>query len=168
MGQRPVSDLDQCVGEPPQWAQAGIFHTLHEQQFVVLRSLAPWLAKGTRCLRPFVSRLLPPDSWLLAPHSSLVTRHSSLVTRHSSLVTRHSSLVTRHSSLVTRHSSLLFSISTYAMKVKRNLQVLEATKCRCRKASVARTCFVGPRLFLANRRLQRKVKRRRSKRKSQK
>src|SRR5271157_2840769 len=35
------------------------------------------------------------------------------------------------------------------MKVKINTPSLEATKCRCRKASVARTCFVGPRLFLA-------------------
>ncbi len=34
------------------------------------------------------------------------------------------------------------------MKVKKNLPVLEAIKCRWRKASVARTCFVGPQLFL--------------------
>jgi hypothetical protein len=54
------------------------------------------------------------------------------------------------------------------MKVKRNLQMLEATKCHGRRAIVARTGFVGPRLSLAHRGLQRKVKRQRSKGKSQK
>src|SRR5271157_1880601 len=40
-------------------------------------------------------------------------------------------------------------VSTYIMKVKTNLPELEATKCRCRKTSVVRTCFASPRLFLA-------------------
>jgi hypothetical protein len=43
------------------------------------------------------------------------------------------------------------SISPYAMAVKGNQPSLEPTKCRCRKASVARTCFVGTWLFLAHR-----------------
>ena len=38
MGQRPVPDLDQRVGEPPQLAQAGIFHSLHEHRVFVVRS----------------------------------------------------------------------------------------------------------------------------------
>ena len=38
MGQRPVPDLDQRVGEPPQLAQAGIFHPLQEHRVFVGRS----------------------------------------------------------------------------------------------------------------------------------
>ena len=38
MGQRPVSDLEKHIREPPQLAQAGIFHPLHEQRIFVLGS----------------------------------------------------------------------------------------------------------------------------------
>ena len=37
-GQRPVSDPEKHIREPPQLAQAGIFHPLHEQRFFVLGS----------------------------------------------------------------------------------------------------------------------------------
>ena len=40
MGQRPVSDPKKHIREPPQLAQAGIFHPLHEQRILVLRSSA--------------------------------------------------------------------------------------------------------------------------------
>jgi hypothetical protein len=32
MGQRPVSDLEKHISEPPQLAQSGIFHPLHERR----------------------------------------------------------------------------------------------------------------------------------------
>jgi hypothetical protein len=38
MGKHPVSDLDQRFGEPPQWAQAGIFDYLHEHSIFAIRS----------------------------------------------------------------------------------------------------------------------------------
>jgi hypothetical protein len=38
LGQRPFSDPDQHIGEPPQLAQAGIFHPLHEQRIFVVGS----------------------------------------------------------------------------------------------------------------------------------
>jgi len=38
LGQRPVSDLDQHIGQPPQLAQAGIFHPPHEQRIWVVGS----------------------------------------------------------------------------------------------------------------------------------
>ena len=57
-------------------------------------------------------------------------------------------------------------VSMCTIEVNGNLPVLKATNCRCRKASVTRTCFC--RLSLAHRGLQRKVKWQRSKCKSQK
>jgi hypothetical protein len=42
--------------------QAGIFYPWREQHFVVLRSQAPGLAKGARCLLPFISQHLAPKS----------------------------------------------------------------------------------------------------------
>jgi hypothetical protein len=38
MDQRPVSDPEEHIREPPQLAQAEIFHPLHEQGIFVLRS----------------------------------------------------------------------------------------------------------------------------------
>jgi hypothetical protein len=36
MDQRPVSDLEKHISEPPQLAQAGIFYVLHEHRFCVV------------------------------------------------------------------------------------------------------------------------------------
>jgi hypothetical protein len=38
MGQRPVSDLEKHINEPPQLAQAGIFHPLHDHRVFVVGS----------------------------------------------------------------------------------------------------------------------------------
>jgi hypothetical protein len=60
--QRPVSDLEKHIREPPQLAQAGIFHSLHERRvhqsgvsllptaFCLLPTVL-WVTP-TRCIRP--------------------------------------------------------------------------------------------------------------------
>jgi hypothetical protein len=40
MDQRPVSDLEKRIGEPPQLVPAGIFHPLHKHRAFVVRSSA--------------------------------------------------------------------------------------------------------------------------------
>jgi hypothetical protein len=60
MGQRPVSDLEKHISEPPQLAQAGIFHPLHER--CVQKSGVRGQKSGVSIL-PTALCLLPTVLW---------------------------------------------------------------------------------------------------------
>ena len=62
LGQRPVPDLDQDVGEPPQLAQAGVFHPLHEHGIFLLGSHQ----RGDILRRPDCSSSFMSMSWVFA------------------------------------------------------------------------------------------------------
>ena len=122
------SIIRNVLGQPPPGAQAGIFLRGHEQQMVVLQSLAPGAAKCTRCLRLLVLRRRAPDFWLLHPPSPLVHRTLSIPPTDP------------------------LSLQVYATNIKRIKPTIEPTICRGRQAREAETSSAGRRPFLAHRR----------------
>jgi hypothetical protein len=62
-GQCPISNPEKHIREPPQWAQAGIFHPLHEHRFFVQVSHQ----QSAISVQPQQSQIVHRQFWHLTP-----------------------------------------------------------------------------------------------------